>query len=180
MRYPPDPYEHREWTDEVLEDGQTLTEVRGDGRLDDLTRRLGHQATHTGKLTNLCGEPRAPESAIMKMLLNESCSASLPSGLRTNSVTELIGDEVLGDLVGDLGPDINDLVVLLTDGDQTVVVLALGLTDFGRVHPEDLALGGWNHMSSTQIDIPALVDMPKPSCISASAKRTVFLAPAAR
>src|SRR5690606_33267643 len=39
--------------DEVLEHGETLTEVRRDGRLDDLARGLGHEAAHTGELTDL-------------------------------------------------------------------------------------------------------------------------------
>src|SRR5690606_18160446 len=39
--------------DEVLEYVQAFTEVCGNGRLDDRAVRLGHQAAHTGKLTNL-------------------------------------------------------------------------------------------------------------------------------
>ena len=39
--------------DEVLEHRQTFTEVRRDRRLDDLARRLGHQAAHTGELPHL-------------------------------------------------------------------------------------------------------------------------------
>ena len=41
--------------DEVLEHAETLAEVRGDRRLDDLARGLGHQAAHGGELTNLLG-----------------------------------------------------------------------------------------------------------------------------
>ena len=41
--------------DEVLEHGETFAEVRRDRRLDDLARRLGHQAAHGGELTNLLG-----------------------------------------------------------------------------------------------------------------------------
>src|SRR6185437_13697217 len=39
--------------DEVLEHGETLAEVGLDGRLDDLAGRLGHEAAHTGELTDL-------------------------------------------------------------------------------------------------------------------------------
>ena len=39
--------------DEVLEHRQPFTEVRRDGRLDDLARRLGHQAAHAGQLADL-------------------------------------------------------------------------------------------------------------------------------
>jgi hypothetical protein len=38
---------------EVLENGQAFLEVRDDRRLDDFTRRLGHQAAHAGELTHL-------------------------------------------------------------------------------------------------------------------------------
>ena len=41
--------------DEVLEHGQPFTEVRRDRRLDDLPRRLGHQAAHTGQLADAVG-----------------------------------------------------------------------------------------------------------------------------
>ena len=39
--------------DEVLEDGEALTEVRLDRARDDLTTRVGHQATHAGDLAHL-------------------------------------------------------------------------------------------------------------------------------
>ena len=39
--------------DEVLDDVQAFTEIRGDGRLDDGTVRLGHQATHARQLADL-------------------------------------------------------------------------------------------------------------------------------
>ena len=39
--------------DEVLEHGQAFAEVRRDRRLDDLARRLGHEAAHAGELADL-------------------------------------------------------------------------------------------------------------------------------
>ena len=39
--------------DEVLQHRQPLAEIRGDRRLDDLARRLGHQAAHAGELPDL-------------------------------------------------------------------------------------------------------------------------------
>jgi len=39
--------------DEVLEDGEALAEVGRDRGLDDLARRLGHQAAHAGQLPHL-------------------------------------------------------------------------------------------------------------------------------
>src|SRR6185312_7632753 len=41
--------------DEVLQNVQAFTEVRRDWRLDDGAVRLGHQAAHTGELTDLSG-----------------------------------------------------------------------------------------------------------------------------
>jgi hypothetical protein len=38
---------------EILKDGQAFLEVRDDRRLDDLARRLGHQAAHAGELLDL-------------------------------------------------------------------------------------------------------------------------------
>ena len=39
--------------DEVLQHRQAFAEVRGDRRLDDLARGLGHQAAHAGELADL-------------------------------------------------------------------------------------------------------------------------------
>src|SRR5205823_182404 len=39
--------------DEVLQHGESFTEVGGDRRLDDLARGLGHQSAHTGELADL-------------------------------------------------------------------------------------------------------------------------------
>ena len=38
---------------EIFKDGQAFLEVRDDRRLDDLARRLGHQAAHAGELLHL-------------------------------------------------------------------------------------------------------------------------------
>ena len=48
--------------DEVLEHRETFAEVRGDRRLDDLARRLGHQAAHTGQLADLLRASRGRRS----------------------------------------------------------------------------------------------------------------------
>jgi hypothetical protein len=50
---------------EVLQHGQAFLEVRDDRRLDDLARRLGHQAAHPAQLLHLGDRTRAPEWAIM-------------------------------------------------------------------------------------------------------------------
>ena len=48
--------------DEVLENGETLAEVRLDRVLDDLARGLGHETAHSGELTNLLRASRARQS----------------------------------------------------------------------------------------------------------------------
>ena len=48
--------------DEVLQDVQPLTEVRGNRCFDDGAVRLGHQTTHAGELTNL--RRRAPRAGV--------------------------------------------------------------------------------------------------------------------
>ena len=48
--------------DEVLEHRETFAEVRGDRRLDDLARGLGHEAAHGGELADLLRASRARRS----------------------------------------------------------------------------------------------------------------------
>ena len=53
--------------DEVLQHREALTEIGGDGGLDDLTGGLGHQAAHTGQLAHLvlaAASARNPPSCI--------------------------------------------------------------------------------------------------------------------
>jgi len=46
--------------DEILQHGEAFADVRGDGRLDDFARGLGHQAAHAGELAICCFDSRAP------------------------------------------------------------------------------------------------------------------------
>ena len=57
-------------------------------------------------------EPRAPESAIMKMELNDSCLTVLPSAVGDFHRAELRHHR-LGDVVAGAAPDVDDLVVAL-------------------------------------------------------------------
>ena len=50
---------------EVLEHVEAFLEVRDDRALDDLARRLRHQAAHRASCFICAGEPRAPECDIM-------------------------------------------------------------------------------------------------------------------
>ena len=66
-----------------------------------------------------CFDPRAPESAIMKIGLK-----SPPSRPHLH-----LPEQLLGDLLGDVRPDVDDLVVPLAVGDDAVLVLLLDLGD---------------------------------------------------
>lgn len=50
---------------EVLVDGQAFLEVRDDRRLDDFTRRLGHEAAHAAQLAHLVRRTAGAEWDIM-------------------------------------------------------------------------------------------------------------------
>ena len=88
---------------------------------------------------------------------------------------------LLGDLLGDLGPDVDDLVVALAVGDETFGVLLLDLRDFLRAPPSSSRfLASGIFMSSMQIEMPAFVAYVYPRVRSLSARRTVFFWPPRR
>ena len=94
--------------DEVLRDGQSLAEVGRNRRLDDLARGLGHQATHTGELANLLG--RTSRTGV---------GHAVDGVRRAFEVGFLhLTEHRLGDLLGNVRPDGDDLVVALTIGDR--------------------------------------------------------------
>ena len=97
--------------DEVLQHGQALTVGGLDGPRDDLTLRVGHQATDAGDLPDL-----------------------QPVTTRTGGHHAVDGVQAVhaalhrsGDLVGGLGPDLDELGAALLITDQTQVVLGLDL-----------------------------------------------------
>ena len=104
---------------EVLEHGQPFLEVRDDRRLDDLARGLGHQAAHAGELLDL--RRRAAGAGIRH---HPHRVDRLARRGRADHLHHL-----LGDLVGAVRPDVDDLVVLFALGDQAVLVLLLVLLD---------------------------------------------------
>ena len=119
--------------DEVFQHGEAFAEVRRDRRLDDLARRLGHQAAHSGELADL---------------LFRSASAGVGHDVNRVELAGLVvllhgGEHFVGHLFGDGRPDFDDLVVTLAVGDGAVQVLLLhgdgGL--LGLLHQSRLALG---------------------------------------
>ena len=108
------------------------------GVLDDLARRLRHQAAHGGELANLLG--RASGSRVGHDVDRvEARLDELLAGLRIDDL--LLADlahHLLRDLVGDAGPDVDDLVVALAVGDEAFLVLVDDALDFGlRLAEED-------------------------------------------
>ncbi len=105
---------------EVLQNGQAFLEVRDDRRLDDLARRLGHQATHAGELLHLAGRATSTGTGhhvdgVHRLLAAIVVELDLLQALH----------DLLGETVVTTRPGVDDLVVLLAEGDQAVIVLLL-------------------------------------------------------
>ena len=129
--------------DEVLQYVQTFTEVGGDRRFDDRAVRLGHQAAHTRQLTNLGRTTtstgvRHDEDAVERVLL-DFVAVAIGHGLFRDTRHHRLGHLVVG-----LGPDIDDLVVLLARGHQTGGELVLDFLDLFLGRIDDLCLRVWN------------------------------------
>ncbi len=100
---------------EVLEHGQAFAEVRDDRRLDDLARRLGHEAAHARELADLL--LGAPRPGVRHHVDRVELAVFGP---RLHLLEQLVGD-----LLRDVRPDVDDLVVALAVGDHAVLVLLL-------------------------------------------------------
>ena len=96
----------------VLENREAFAEVRGDRRLDDLARGLGHEAAHARELPDLL--LRAAGARIGHHVDGVELAALL-------AALEL-GEHGVGDLLGHVRPDVHDLVVPLSVGDDAVLV----------------------------------------------------------
>ena len=109
--------------DEVLQHREAFAEVGRDRRLHDLARGLGHQAAHAGELTHL---------------LARASGAGVGHQVDRVELAELALDllhlleHLLGDALGDAVPDVDDLVVALTLGDDAAGALLLDLDHLGR------------------------------------------------
>src|SRR5205809_2119459 len=102
---------------EVLEDREALAEVRGDRRLDDLARGLGHETAHAGQLADLL--LAAPRAGVGHHVDRVELAALLAA---LELAEHLLRDELRG-----VRPDVDDLVVALAVRDDAVLVLLLDL-----------------------------------------------------
>src|SRR5437588_7191995 len=112
--------------DEVLQHGQALGEVGLDRQVDDPAGGVGHQATHARQLAHL---------------LDVAAGARAhhhPD--RAELIEALFGG--LGDLVGGLGPDVDDLPVALVLGHHAAAVHPLDLFDLLLGPGQDVGLVG--------------------------------------
>ena len=105
---------------EIFEDGQAFLEVRDDRSLDDLARRLGHQAAHAGELLHLRLRAAGAGMGHHVDRVDRRHAAVLALGLRLDLVHHGVGD-----LVAAAAPGVDHLVVLLLLGDQAVLILLL-------------------------------------------------------
>ena len=98
--------------------------------------RVGHHEDRVEARRRCCSCPRRPSTVVGAEL----------------------AQHLVGDAVGDLGPDVDDLVVALAVGDQTLVVLVLDLAHLAvRPRSSSLRFCGGITMSLMAIEMPALV-----------------------
>src|SRR6266542_1415691 len=116
---------------EVLQHGQAFPVIRGDRRLDDLARRLGHEAAHARELPDLL--LRASGTRVGHHIDGVELTALLPA--------LQLAEHGVGDLLCGVRPDVDDLVVALPVGDDPVLVLLLHLVDLPAGPLDQLTLG---------------------------------------
>ena len=106
---------------EVLQHGEAFLEVRQDRRLDDRAVGTRHQAAHAGQLLHLLRRTAGAGMAhhVDGVHLHDAAGFRIDLGL--GDFLHHFGR----DHVGALGPDVDDEVVLLLVGGQTVLILLL-------------------------------------------------------
>ena len=105
---------------EIFKDGQAFLEVRDDRRLDDLARRLGHQAAHAGELLDL--GLRTAGAGVGHHV--DRVQVGL-APVRTLRRRRNLLHHRARDLVAATRPGVDHLVVLFLLGDQAVLILLL-------------------------------------------------------
>src|SRR3569623_657236 len=130
--------------DEVLQHVEAFAEVRGDRRLDDGAVGLGHEAAHTGELTDL-GRAAAGTRIGHHIIRVER---GLLHFLAVGGL-DAIRAELLHHRLGHLGvgvrPDVDDLIVALTVGDETRHILVLDLLHLVLGGGDDAVLARRHH-----------------------------------
>ncbi len=114
--------------DEVLQHGEPLPEIGCNGSFNDLSRGLGHQPAHAGKLADLLGT--ASGAGIRH---HEDRVEAGDGNFTAIFVRDVFGPEITQHLISNpvrhLGPDIHYFVVTLPIRDQPVLVLLLDLAN---------------------------------------------------
>ena len=105
---------------EILEHGEPFLEVRDDRALDDLARRLGHQAAHRRELLHL-----RRRSARAGMRHHVDRVDRLVAAVFVLLHGRNARHHLLGELVGAFRPGIDNLVVFFALRDQAVIILLL-------------------------------------------------------
>ena len=130
---------------EVLKNRQTLTEVSLNWLLNDGSVWLSHQSSHTTKLTNLLAG-----STSSRVGHDEDRVEGRPTfGLTSRIILELRGRDglhhILSDLVSNVRPDIDDLVVSLSGRYETFAILAVDLAHLLISFSKEWLLRVWNN-----------------------------------
>ena len=116
--------------DEVLKYVETFAKVCGDRIFDNRAIRLRHQATHTGQLPDLCR--RTPRTGIrhneyrVERFLLHFVALGIDHGYLTNFIHHRARDLIVG-----ARPDIDNLVIAFTGGNQTRGPLLFNVLDLG-------------------------------------------------
>ena len=101
---------------EVLQHRESLAEARGDGRLDDFARRLGHQAAHAGQLAHLVLVASGTGAGHHVDRVESDVGLFGPGLFVAHGLGGDLLEHVLRDVVGALGPHVDDLVVFFPCG----------------------------------------------------------------
>ena len=123
---------------EVLEHGEAFTEVGLDRRLDNLARRLGHQASHASELPDLLHAASGTRVRHQEDRVHVAGVTRIPGvGVLLEFVHHL-----LGDLLAGVRPGVKHLVVAFAVGDHAALVELHDLHDVLLRTPDDSPLVG--------------------------------------
>ena len=120
----------------VLQHLEALAKASLDGRFYDVPRGFRHQATHPSQLTNLGHAP--PRTRVHHH--EDRVEVLLPV---TNVILEC-REHIVADALGRVSPQVNNLVVAFTLGDDSALVLFLNLIDLDLCRGKNFGLGRRN------------------------------------